>query len=70
MDQEKQPQTNGSAEKSAQNGDGAPAPPPHRTPASPPPPTEDAEAFKAAGNKYFKAKDYDKAIQEYTKGAL
>ncbi|KAI5284972.1 hypothetical protein KEM54_000918 [Ascosphaera aggregata] len=27
----------------------------------------DAEAFKAAGNKYYKAGDYEKAIQEYTK---
>ena len=28
----------------------------------------DAEACKAAGNKFFKAKDYDRAIKEYTKG--
>ncbi|THW62237.1 TPR-like protein [Aureobasidium pullulans] len=68
MDQEKQ-QTNGNgtADKPVQNGDGAPAPPPHKTPSTPPPSTEDAEAFKAAGNKYFKAGDYSKAIQEYTK---
>ncbi|KAI5200793.1 TPR-like protein [Aureobasidium subglaciale] len=68
MDQEKQ-QTNGNgtADKPAQNGDAAPAPPPHKTPTTPPPSAEDAEAFKAAGNKYFKAGDYTKAIQEYTK---
>ncbi|KEQ96206.1 hypothetical protein AUEXF2481DRAFT_64813 [Aureobasidium subglaciale EXF-2481] len=68
MDQEKQPTNgNGTADKAAQNGDAAPAPPPHKTPTTPPPSTEDAEAFKAAGNKYFKAGDYTKAIQEYTK---
>ena len=69
MDQEKQ-QTNGNgtADKPTQNGDAAPAPPPHKTPTTPPPSTEDAEAFKAAGNKYFKAGDYTKAIAEYTKG--
>ncbi|KAI9717757.1 MAG: hypothetical protein M1812_004486 [Candelaria pacifica] len=59
------------------NGDGSPMPPPHRTPTSPPPqsqpsqqpkkPEVDAEACKAAGNKFFKAKEYDKAIKEYTK---
>ncbi|KAI9770146.1 MAG: hypothetical protein M1840_003596 [Geoglossum simile] len=49
------------------NGDGKPVPPPHRTQASPSPPLVDAEAFKAAGNKFFKAKDYEKAIVEYTK---
>jgi DnaJ family protein C protein 7 len=71
MDQEKQ-QTNGNgtaADKPTQNGEAAPAPPPHKTPTTPPPvSTEDAEAFKAAGNKYFKAGDYTKAIAEYTKG--
>lgn len=67
------PQTNGV------NGDHAedsPAPPPHRTPTSPPPQQEqqqkatpvDAEKCKEAGNKFFKAKQYDKAIEEYTKG--
>lgn len=49
-----------------QNGT-APAPPPHKS--SPPPqPTVDAEACKAAGNKFFKAREYTKAIQEYSKG--
>ena len=40
-----------------------PQPPPH---ASPNP--VDAEAFKASGNKFFKAKQYDEAIEEYSKG--
>ncbi|EOD51666.1 Tetratricopeptide TPR-1 [Neofusicoccum parvum] len=62
------PKPNGTAQEP--NGDSAaPPPPPHRTPTSPPPSSEpvDAEACKAAGNKFFKAKDYTKAIQEYTK---
>ncbi|OCT53738.1 DnaJ domain-containing protein [Cladophialophora carrionii] len=42
----------------------SPTPPPHRVP---PAPKVDPEACKAAGNKFFKAKDYDRAIQEYTK---
>ena len=42
----------------------SPTPPPHRTPS----PKVDPEACKAAGNKFFKAKDYERAIQEYTKG--
>jgi len=54
------------------NGEG-PAPPPHKSnpssPAAPAAPTpEDAEAFKAAGNKFYKEKNYKKAIEEYTKG--
>ncbi|RMZ86429.1 hypothetical protein DV736_g6343, partial [Chaetothyriales sp. CBS 134916] len=40
-----------------------PTPPPHRAP----PPKVDPEACKASGNKYFKAKDYDRAVQEYSK---
>lgn len=44
----------------------SPTPPPHNEP--PPPPPVDAEACKAAGNKFFKAKDYSRAIAEYTKG--
>lgn len=56
-----------------------PTPPPHRTPTSPPPQTqpekpakpeireEEAEAFKAAGNKLYKAGQYGSAIDEYTK---
>lgn len=37
--------------------------------ASPPaqPPTIDAEEYKAAGNKFFKIKDYPAAIKEYTR---
>ena len=50
------------------NGDSSPAPPPHKVPSPPPKPAIDPEACKATGNKYFKAKDYTKAIQEYTKG--
>ena len=62
------PKTNGTNV----NGEG-PAPPPHKSnPTSPVPaaaPTpEEAEAFKAAGNKFYKAKEYKKAIEEYTKG--
>lgn len=40
--------------------------------ASPPaqPPTIDAEEYKAAGNKFFKIKDYPAAIKEYSKGTL
>jgi DnaJ family protein C protein 7 len=45
----------------------SPTPPPHTICPTPPQPV-DAEAFKLAGNKYFKAGDYQKAIQEYTKG--
>lgn len=51
-----------------------PPPPAHKSgPSSPEAEiltAEDAEAFKLAGNKFFKAKDYKKAIEEYTKGAL
>lgn len=53
------------------NGDSSPVPPPHRTNAfsSPSPqPRIDPEACKLSGNKYFIAKDYPKAIAEYTKG--
>ena len=47
-----------------------PAPPPHRSnPSSPAPnPEEDAEAYKAAGNRFFKEKNYGKAIEQYSKG--
>lgn len=59
------PKANGAPET---NGDKpAPTPPPHKTPAPPTP--QDAESFKAAGNKFFKAKDYANAIKEYSKGA-
>ncbi|KAL8829115.1 MAG: hypothetical protein Q9191_002203, partial [Dirinaria sp. TL-2023a] len=52
------------------NGDSGPLPPPHGsnpTTSPPPKPAFDPEACKAVGNKYFKAKDYAKAIQEYSK---
>lgn len=56
------------------NGDGTPVPPPHRAPPTepqpPPKPTIDAEVCKAAGNKFFKMGDYDKAIKEYSKGVF
>jgi DnaJ homolog subfamily C member 7 len=45
--------------------DRSPTPPPHKVQ---PAPKVDPEACKAAGNKFFKAKDYDRAIQEYSKG--
>lgn len=50
------------------NGDSTPVPPPHKVQSPPPKPAIDPEACKATGNKYFKAKDYPKAIAEYTKG--
>lgn len=50
--------TNGHDERS-------PTPPPHK---AAPAPKVDPEACKAAGNKFFKAKDYERAIVEYTKG--
>lgn len=58
--------TNG--ESNGVNGDDkkSPTPPPHREPLKP---KVDAEACKAAGNKFFKAKDYSRAIAEYTKGS-
>ncbi|KAF6815680.1 tetratricopeptide [Colletotrichum sojae] len=52
------------------NGNGnAPPPPPHKSnPSSPVPTTEDeAESYKAAGNKFFKEKDYKNAIIQYSK---
>ena len=66
------PDTNGTDQANGANGVASPVPPPHRTPTSPPPPPKpivDPEQCKAAGNKFFKAQDYEKAIKEYTKGA-
>lgn len=50
--------------------DEAPAPPPHKSNPSSPvtTPDEDAESYKAAGNRHFKEKNYTKAIEQYTKG--
>jgi DnaJ family protein C protein 7 len=64
------PKINGS--NGTSNGEG-PVPPPHKSnPTSPAavalPTPEEAEAFKTAGNKFYKAKEYKKAIEEYTKG--
>ena len=64
------PKTNGT--NGTPNGEG-PVPPPHKSnPTSPvavaAPTPEEAEAFKTAGNKFYKAKEYKKAIEEYTKG--
>ncbi|KEF58485.1 uncharacterized protein A1O9_06411 [Exophiala aquamarina CBS 119918] len=52
--------TNGTSNASDER---SPTPPPHRVT----PHKVDPEACKAAGNKFFKAKDYDRAIAEYTK---
>ncbi|KAG5984757.1 hypothetical protein E4U55_003269 [Claviceps digitariae] len=51
------------------HNDEAPAPPPHRSnPSSPvPTPQDDAESYKAAGNRFFKERNYTKAIEQYTK---
>ena len=59
---------NGVSDNEQMNGDDSPIPPPHKVPSPPPKPAYDPEACKALGNKYFKAKDYTKAVQEYTKG--
>jgi len=53
--------TNGTSNASDER---SPTPPPHRVT----PQKVDPEACKAAGNKFFKAKDYERAIAEYTKG--
>jgi len=64
------PKTNGTSSSSKEE---PPVPPPHKSnptsPIPPPAPTpEEAEVFKAAGNKFYKSKEYRKAIDEYTKG--
>ncbi|KAG9247298.1 hypothetical protein BJ878DRAFT_493256 [Calycina marina] len=63
---------NGGASVNGNANTEGPAPPPHKSnptsPAAPiAPTTDEAEAFKAAGNKFFKEKQYKKAIEEYTK---
>jgi DnaJ family protein C protein 7 len=52
--------------------DGAPPPPPHKSnPSSPTPtPKDDAESYKAAGNRFFKDRNYFKAIEQYSKGMI
>ncbi|KAI1646106.1 uncharacterized protein F4817DRAFT_341207 [Daldinia loculata] len=59
--------TNG-VKKDANDEAEGPAPPPHRSNPSSPVPTdaEAAEAHKADGNRFFKQKDYARAIAEYT----
>ncbi|KAK4554835.1 hypothetical protein LTR86_007983 [Recurvomyces mirabilis] len=64
------PQSNGTNGDSHGEQENVPVPPPHKTPTTPPAPLrspEEAEAFKAQGNKFYKAGQYDKAIAEYTK---
>lgn len=53
--------TNGTSNASDER---SPTPPPHRVT----PQKVDPEACKASGNKFFKARDYERAIAEYTKG--
>ncbi|KAK1819405.1 hypothetical protein LTR12_006231 [Friedmanniomyces endolithicus] len=61
------------AEGDGEGEEQQPVPPPHKTPASPvaaqqpAKPAVDAEACKAQGNKFYKAQQYDKAVEEYTK---
>lgn len=65
------PQANGNGVNGEHSEEGsAPQPPPHRSPSNSPPqsPAVDAEKCKEAGNKFFKSQQYDKAIEEYTKG--
>lgn len=54
-------QSNGDAREDTKS----PPPPPHRINTQP---KLDPEAAKAAGNKFFKAKDYGRAVVEYGKG--
>ncbi|KAH7329345.1 hypothetical protein B0I35DRAFT_42675 [Stachybotrys elegans] len=51
------------------NHEAAPAPPPHGSNPSSPimTPEDDAESYKAAGNRLFKEKNYKKAIEQYSK---
>lgn len=61
-----------SSEQEYTNGDAreqtkSPTPPPHRVNTQP---KIDPEVAKASGNKYFKSKDYGRAIAEYTKGEI
>lgn len=48
---------NGATEKS-------PTPPPHRSGSG----TAEADSFKLAGNKFFKDKNYVRAVEEFSKG--
>lgn len=64
------PQANGNGANGDHTEESGPAPPPHKSPSNSPPqsPVVDAQQCKEAGNKFFKAQQYDKAIEEYTKG--
>jgi DnaJ family protein C protein 7 len=42
----------------------SPTPPPHRSTGN----TDEADSFKLAGNKFFKDGNYNRAIEEFTKG--
>jgi DnaJ family protein C protein 7 len=65
----KTPAVNGT--NGVKKDDEAPAPPPHKSPSPPARPTpEEAEAFKTAGNTFYKNKEFRKAIEEYSKGRL
>jgi DnaJ family protein C protein 7 len=69
------PQANGNGANGDHTEESGPAPPPHKSASNSPPsnsppqsPVVDAAQCKEAGNKFFKAQQYDKAIEEYTKG--
>ena len=76
------PTAHPSSSTNGANGDTSPVPPPHKIPTkstpppsapalpppAPAPPTVDPESFKQAGNRFFAAKQYARAIAEYTKG--
>lgn len=68
------PPTNGVKKGSGEEEGDEPAPPPpaHRSNPSSPVPSdaEAAEAHKADGNKFFKQRDFSRAIAEYTSGML
>ena len=59
---------NGNSEQQYINGEKSPTPPPHTSSVPATKPSVNPEECKALGNKYFKAKDFDRAIAEYTKG--
>jgi len=71
---DEQPSVNGANGLNGNHSENeAPRPPPHRTPTDTPKKSEaelkqEAEAAKEEGNKFFKSKQYEKAIAEYTKG--
>lgn len=64
------PITNGANGQGNSSDSDVPVPPPHKSQPSSPTQTaaDDAETFKNEGNKFFKAKDYIRAIEFYTKG--